>query len=376
MTIKEIEVKSILRKHKKVDSWFISRYGMNLYRGCQHDCAYCDGRAEKYNVNGDFAKEIEVKTNAAQILHRELDPSRRKKPMKSGFIMLGGGVSDSYQAIQKKYQLTHNALKIVSEFGFPAHLLTKSTNVLQDFELIDKINQKNRAIVSMSFSSVDEKLSAIFEPGVPSPQKRLETLTTFKQAGIAAGMFLMPVIPFITDTVEMIEQAVCAAKDAGLDFIILSGMTLKPGRQQDAFFQTLTDHFPDLIPKYRKIYTDDKWGNTSRTYYSALQHRFYSATRNYKIPLRIPPAIYNDFLDENDRVIVILEHLDYLSQLAGKSSPYGYAAYNISKISIPLSQWEGELKSIKGVGEWTEKLIKEIVQTKRCTYYEKLLFGN
>ena len=92
MGVNEIRAKSILRKHRKIDSWFVSRYGMNLYRGCQHDCAYCDGRSEKYYVEGEFGTDVSVKTNAAEILRRELDPSRKRKPLKKGFVFIGGGV--------------------------------------------------------------------------------------------------------------------------------------------------------------------------------------------------------------------------------------------------------------------------------------------
>ena len=74
MNIKEIEAKTILRKYKKIDPWFVSRYGMNLYRGCSHNCVYCDGRAEKYQVEGEFGKNVVVKTNAVDILRLELDP--------------------------------------------------------------------------------------------------------------------------------------------------------------------------------------------------------------------------------------------------------------------------------------------------------------
>ena len=83
MTISEVEAKSILRKHKRIDSWFISHYGMNLYRGCLHNCAYCDGRAEKYYVEGEFGKDVVVKTNALEVLNRELDPKRKRIPLKS-----------------------------------------------------------------------------------------------------------------------------------------------------------------------------------------------------------------------------------------------------------------------------------------------------
>ena len=116
MSVREIEAKSLLRKHKKIDSWFISRYGMNLYRGCTHNCVYCDGRAEGYYVDGAFGEDVAVKSNAIELLRRELNPKRRRKPMKQGYIMLGGGVGDSYQPVDKKYQLRRQALKVIHDY--------------------------------------------------------------------------------------------------------------------------------------------------------------------------------------------------------------------------------------------------------------------
>ena len=115
MRIREIEAKSILLKRKYIDSWFVSRYGMNLYRGCQHNCAYYDGRAEGYYVEGEFGRDVGVKINAPEILRRDLD-------------------------------------------------------------LLQQINRQRRALVCFSISSVDERISRIFEPGVPAPRERLETL--------------------------------------------------------------------------------------------------------------------------------------------------------------------------------------------------------
>lgn len=96
---KEIQAKSILRKYKKIDSWFVSQYRMNLYRGCTHNCIYCDGRSEKYQVNGNFGEEVVVKINAIDILKKELAKSRKKIPLKNSFIMIGGGVGDSYNIL-------------------------------------------------------------------------------------------------------------------------------------------------------------------------------------------------------------------------------------------------------------------------------------
>ena len=236
MIIKEIEAKSILRKHKRIDSWFISCYGMNFYRGCTHNCIYCDGRSEKYQVEGEFGEEVGVKVNAIEILRRELDPRRKRVPLKKCFMMVGGGVGDSYQPVEKKYQLTRQALELLLEFNLPAHILTKSTLIERDIDILKKINKQTRAVVNFSFSSVDDEISAIFEPGAPLPSRRLETIVKFKQAGIPCGLFLMPVIPFITDAPDQIERTFQQANEIGVDYIIFSGMTLKDGRQKQYFF--------------------------------------------------------------------------------------------------------------------------------------------
>ena len=252
--VKEIQAKSILRKHKRIDSWFISHYGMNLYRGCLHNCAYCDGRAEKYRVEGVFGKELSVKTNAIDILNRELNPERKRKPLKNSYIFIGGGVSDAYQPAEIKYQLSREVLKLCLKYNFPVHILTKSTLVLRDLDLIKEINAKTRAIVSFSFSSVDENISKIFEPGVPLPQTRMDAITELKRNGIASGIFLMPVIPFISDYPEKIDSVAKMAKDRQVDFIIFAGMTLKEGRQKEYFYDVLKKNYPDLILEYDNLY--------------------------------------------------------------------------------------------------------------------------
>lgn len=372
--IKEIKAKTILRKYKKIDSWFISQYGFNLYRGCIHNCVYCDGRSEKYNVDGEFGKDVVVKINAVDLLRKELNPKRKKVPLKKCFIMCGGGVGDSYQPIEKEYRLSRRALELLYEYNFPVSILTKSTLVKRDIDIIKKIYKQNKAIVSFSFSSVDDEISRIFEPGVPSPSERLETVKFFKKKGIACGMFLLPVIPFITDRPHMIEDSVFKAKQAGVDFIIFGGMTLKDGRQKNHFIDKLTNNYPDLCNKYQRIYKDNKWGNPTKEYYESIHQNFNSAARRHKIPIRVPPNLFKNVLNENNLVIVILEHIDYLLKLEGKPSPYGYAAYSISKLKTPLPIIKDKLRDIKGVGKTTERIILEILNTGSSSYYENLLF--
>jgi DNA repair photolyase len=375
LTIREIEAKSILRKHKKIDSWFISRYGMNLYRGCTHNCVYCDGRSEAYYVDGEFGKDVTVKVNAIELLRRELDPKRKRVPFKRSFIMVGGGVGDSYQPIEKKCELTRKALELMYEYNFPVHMLTKSTLIKRDVDILKRINEQSRAIVSFSFSSVDDRISAVFEPGVPPPDERLKILSVFKNEGIACGMFLLPVIPFLTDTSELMEETIRKAKEAGVDFVIFGGMTLKEGRQKDYFYVALRRAHPELIAEYQNIYKGSEWGEATKEYYSLISQRFNSIAKKYKMPKRMPLALYRDILEQNDLVVVILEHIDYLLKLEGKPSSFGYAAYSISQLKEPLSTVKGELQKIKGVSKAVEPVILEILETGSSSYYEKLLMG-
>lgn len=374
--IKEVKAKSILRKHKKADSWFVARYGMNLYRGCLHDCAYCDGRAEGYYVDGEFGKDIEVKINAPEIVAKELDPKRKRTPFKKGFVMIGGGVGDSYNALDRKYELSRKVLNIVSEHNFPVHILTKSTLVKRDIDILQTINQKSKSIISFSFSGVDDEVCKIFEPGVPSATERLETIAFLKKEGFSVGVFMMPVIPFITDLPEQMENSVRKFKEAGVDFIIFGGMTLKQGRQQSHFYKVLQENYPHLLHEYSIIYKGDKWGGASYQYYESLNKQFLHLANKYQIPIRIPASLYNRVIDINDVVAVILDQMDYILKQKGQKSPYGYGAYSVSQLKEPITEYRNKLTTLKGIGPVTEKIILEIMETGTSKYYEKLLLNN
>jgi DNA repair photolyase len=227
--------------------------------------------------------------------------------------------------------------------------------------------------VSFSFSSTDEKISRIFEPGVPSPRKRLDTISFFKNKGIACGIFLLPVIPFITDTNAVMEKTLQDAQEVGVDFIIFGGMTLKEGKQKEYFLNILKQYYPKLMTEYQMIYRGSKWGEAIQEYSDQLHLTFDTLMKRYKIPKRIPPELFKEILNENDLVVVILEHLDYLLKLEGKKSPFGYAAYSLSQIQEPLSTMLHKLDTIKGVGKTTENIIREILSTGSSTFYEHLL---
>jgi hypothetical protein len=287
--------------------------------------------------------------------------------------MLSGGVGDSYQPIEEKYGLTRRILEILNKRNWPVHILTKSTLVERDLDLVKEVNEQNGAIVSFSFSSVDDGVSSIFEPHVPPPSERLKTISIFKRGGIPCGMFLLPIIPFISDSPKMIEETIKRGKAVGVDFVIFGGMTLKLGRQRDYFYSFLHEMYPELVAKYESTYLGDEWGRASGEYYSYINSVFNKLSRTIKLPRRVPPSLFKHILWENDLVIVMLEHLDYFMKLEGRRSSFGYAAYEISKIDKPLSSIRGGLKGIKGVGEKTEKIILEILETGNSSYYEEYI---
>jgi DNA repair photolyase len=375
MRAAELYSKSLLRKSKKIDSWFVSRYGMNLYRGCAHNCVYCDGRAEGYYVEGEFGVDIGVKVNALELLQRELDPQRRRIPLARGYVFVGGGVGDSYQPAEARYQLTRRVLQLLLTTSFPVHVLTKSALVERDIGLLAEINAKNRAIVSFSFSSADDALSHILEPGAASPSERLRVMAAIKRSGIACGMYLLPVVPCITDAPRLIEDAFVKAQEAGADFAVCGGMTLKDGRQKEHFYGMLRSRFPQHLAQYDRIYIGDRRGEAGVGHCGSLGKLFAGASRRHGIPLRIPPRLYGDLLPENDVVVVMLEQIDYLLRMQGRQSPFGYAGYAISKVNEPLCGMLDRIAEMRGVGEMSAGVIREIIQTRRSLLLERLLYG-
>ena len=371
--IREIEAKKLLTKHNKIDSWFLSHYSMNIYRGCGHNCLYCDGRSEEYYADGEFGEDIVVKVNAPEILNRELDPERRRIPLKKSYLLLGGGVGDCYQDVDIEYQLTRQILEIIEKYEWPVHILTKSTLVLRDLDIIKRIHEKSGAIVSFSFSSVNENLGYIFESGVPTPKERLKAISKLRKAGIPCGMFLMPVLPFISDTPGELKKSLKAAHKSGVEFVIFSGMTLKDGRQKDCYYELLNDFFPHLIPEYDVIYQGNRWGEASESYYRMLNLAFYNAMKKFKIPKRIPRELFQGILNENDYVSVLLEHIDHYLTVKGEKAPFSFAARTIAQLEEPVSEFRNKLQRLQGVSPTAEQLILDILDYGTCQYYEMLV---
>jgi DNA repair photolyase len=300
----ETDAKSLLRRSAGTDPWFLGKFGMNLYRGCEHGCLYCDGRAERYYVTGVFDRDIQVKRNALELLRREL--GRRREP---GFVFVGGGVSDAYQPAERSYELARGALRLCRDQQVPVHLLTKSALVERDLDLLAEINEKSRAVLSFSIASTDERHRELFEPRAAPFAERWRVLARAKELGLGAGVMATPVLPGLSDQPESLSALVRAARDSGADFVCFGGLTLRPGIQKDTYLDVLRAAYPDLGGGYERLYAGERpSGIPLRGYLERLEERGREALAEYGMPGRMPRRLFDGLLPTYAEVGVLLEH--------------------------------------------------------------------
>jgi DNA repair photolyase len=309
----EVDAKSILRRSVVVDPWFLGRFGSNLYRGCEHGCSYCDGRAERYYVAGDFARDIQVKRNALALARDEL--ARWREP---GFLFIGGGVCDAYQPAEARYRLARGLADLCREQRRPVHVLTKSALVERDLQLLAAINADTRAILSFSIALIDEHHREVFEPGAAPLAERWRLLAAARALGIRTGVMAMPILPGLSDSEQAVDALVEQARRVGVDFVCYGGLTLRPGVQKDGFLAVLARHHPELLPGYRKLYSADHGsGAPDPRYVARLDGRCRAALARHAMPGRMPQHIFHGLVPSYTEVSVLLEHRGFQRGEAG-----------------------------------------------------------
>lgn len=261
--VQEIRVKSILNRHKFRDDWFLDDYSVNPYMGCSFNCVYCYLRGSKYGSHQ--RKVLTVKINAPEILERQL--ARRARKGEHGFIAVAS--QEPYLPIEREYKITRRLLTIIANYRFPAHIITKSTMVTRDLDILKRIHEcailphdlegklPGGVIVSASISTLDRELAELFEPGAPPPMERLKAMKTCAEQGFRVGINYIPVLPFLSDSEEQIEQMLKAAKNHGIHHVYFGGLTLfgdGPSDCRTLVLETLQDNFPELVPRYQELF--------------------------------------------------------------------------------------------------------------------------
>lgn len=235
--------------HYKDAKGILSREnGMNLYRGCTHGCIYCDSRSLCYGMEHPF-EDVEIKKNASILLKKALQ-SRRAR------CMIGtGSMSDPYQPVEEREQLTRQCLEIIESYGFGATLITKSPLVLRDLELLQSIHRKAKCVVQMTLTTYDEGLCRILEPHVATTRQRLQALAVLQEAGIPTVVWLSPILPFLNDTEENLQRILGDCFAAGVKGIINFGMgvTLRAGNRE-YFYAALDARFPKIKEQYQAAF--------------------------------------------------------------------------------------------------------------------------
>lgn len=222
--------------------------GMNIYRGCEHGCIYCDSRSTCYNMNHNF-EDIEVKINAPELLEHSLKHKGKR-------CMIGtGSMSDPYMPLEKELRLTRKCLELIDKYNYGFTVITKSDLILRDLDLLKSINKKTKCVVQMTITTFDDGLCRILEPNVCVTSKRIEALKILHDNNIPTIVWMTPILPFINDNEANIMNILKACKEAGVYGIMTFGigLTLREG-DREYYYDKLDKYFPGLKYKYIKRY--------------------------------------------------------------------------------------------------------------------------
>lgn len=263
MRYKQVKVDFLLNKITTKDQLFGGDYTIDPYQNCEFGCLYCDS---------SYDKTIYIKTNAAEILKRELEKTKK------GTIIVGS-VHDPYQKAEEESRITRDLLKIIKQNDFSFHVLTKSNLVLRDIDLLSEIEDCS---VTVSTISVKDSVSKIFEKNVPSPKIRLQTIKKLINEGIKTGLAVIPVLPYIIE--EELTDIVKSAKNYEAQYLLHKHLELK-GDQKMFFIKLLKESYPKLVEKYEKLYKDSYMPDSK--YILKINNTIKKLCNNYELKNRI-----------------------------------------------------------------------------------------
>ena len=369
---KEVKTKTVLNKYQYRDNWFWCRYGINPCRGCQFACNYCDGITEKYLVHEnveDFLRIIYVKTNAPELLEKEL-----KKTEKDVVVL--SGVTDSYQPAERKYEVTRKVLEALRNNGFLVHIGTKSDLVLRDADILSEISKNSWCAVSFTITTFDKNLLSSLEPFSPPPERRLEAVKKLREAGIMAGVDFAPIILYLLDDENNIREGIRKASESNSEYILPgAGMTLR-SNQKTRWLEFLKENWPELVKRYEKLYGGSQEPN--REYVVRINRKAFEICEEFNLQTYISPPDFERPLKENFEVANLLLLIAYFEEKR-TGNPYAAWAYhkaaqNIEELkeSIRDIHNRNKLEEISGVGKSLAEIVKEFLDTGKSEKLERL----
>jgi len=225
---------------------------INPYRGCEFGCKYCYARYThefmEMRDGVDFDQKIYVKQHAANLLRQEL---RRVKP---GEQIAIGTATDPYQPAERRFRVTRGILEVLAEHpGLSVVIITKSPLITRDIDVLSRINRLSDLAVHISLITLDRELARRIEPRAPTPESRVRALARLREAGIAAGINCMPVLPGITDNPSDLEALVKRVSEAGATYVGACAVRLQSAAKK-RYLPFIEQEFPHLAERYRNTY--------------------------------------------------------------------------------------------------------------------------
>ncbi|HWF67769.1 MAG TPA: radical SAM protein [Acidobacteriaceae bacterium] len=255
-----LPVRSILN-HVNSRRGFSFARSINPYRGCEFGCRYCYARyTHEFMELRDpyaFERQVYMKENAAWLLQQELKTLRPEEDIAIGTA------TDPYQPIERDAKITRSLLEVLStQRGLRIGLVTKSTLVLRDIDLLQRIREHNSITLNVTITTLDTKLARILEPRAPRPDLRLKAIAKLRRAGLRAGVLCCPLLPGLTDTYAAIDSVATGAKQAGASFFHANPLFLKPC-SKTVFEEFIAKNFPELLASYRQRFEDRAFVSTA-----------------------------------------------------------------------------------------------------------------
>lgn len=268
VTFHEVLAKSALNKVPAASSMPFT-WTINPYRGCSHACVYCFARStHRYldlDSGEDFDRQVIVKVNTPEVLAAEV-----AKPKWSRELVALGTNTDPYQRAEGRYSLMPGIITALAEHGTPMSVLTKGTLLRRDLPLLARAKEDVDVEISMSIAVYDDALQQTIEPGTPTTTARLATVEAAANLGFKVTVFLMPVMPKLTDSMEHLDTALRAIKEAGASRVVYGALHLRPGARE-WFFEWLEREHPELLLRYRRMYAKSSYA--SKEYRAWLSRR-------------------------------------------------------------------------------------------------------
>ncbi len=288
-TYQEITTKQTMNRVKEPRMPF--DWSINPYRGCSHGCSFCYARATHtflgMNADDTFQNHILLKTNAAEALENQLAKlakryhgDLREVGRHVGLVTIGTA-TDPYQPVEANAHLTRDCLKVLAKYRIATSITTRSPLILRDLDLLQSMRIQT---INISISTLDAEISRRLEPAAPHPIKRLETIDRLVENGLTAGVFIAPIIPFLTDSDKDLESLIASAKEHHAQFAMPSVLRLAPDVKA-WYYHILKEHYPELMPEYIALYRSVY---PQAAYSDALKMRVHTLLEQYGLPAGIP----------------------------------------------------------------------------------------